>query len=90
MAILAALQRYVRTHFTNPQRGTSRSDNNGDNLVQDANKPSSKVCALVIDVLVIRNACKIFKVCAHYWDVRDQHLQELLSSLRVQGNIPRN
>lgn len=42
MAILAALQRYVRTQFTNPQPG-SKDASGGDDAVQDSSKPSRKV-----------------------------------------------
>lgn len=42
MAILAALQRYVRTQFTNPQPG-SKDASGGDKGVQDSSKSSRKV-----------------------------------------------
>lgn len=42
MSILAALQRYVRSQFTNPQRGSS---NGGDSsrTAQDPSQPLRKV-----------------------------------------------
>ena len=43
MAILAALQRYVRTHFTNPQRGPTKGDVEGSKSAQDSHQPSKKV-----------------------------------------------
>ena len=43
MAILAALQRYVRTHFTNPQRGSTKGVVDDSKSAQDPNQPSKKV-----------------------------------------------
>lgn len=44
MAILAALQRYVRTHFTNPQRVSTKGDGAvGSNPTQDSRQSSTKV-----------------------------------------------
>lgn len=42
MAMLAALQRYVRTQFTNPKPG-SKDGSGGDKSVQDSSNPSRKV-----------------------------------------------
>ncbi|CAM9328022.1 unnamed protein product, partial [Laminaria digitata] len=48
MAILAALQRYVRTHFTNPQRGSTKGEVEGSKSAQDPNQPSKKVKRRVV------------------------------------------
>lgn len=47
MAMLSALQRYVRNHFTNPQRGTS-TDEGKSKPAQGSNQPSKKVGALYL------------------------------------------
>ncbi|CAM9465489.1 unnamed protein product [Scytosiphon promiscuus] len=47
MAMLSALQRYVRNHFTNPQRGSS-TDETKSKAVQGSNQPSKKVKRRVV------------------------------------------
>lgn len=46
MAMLAALQRYVRSHFTNPQRGSSNAGGSSK-PAQDPSQPSKKVSAFL-------------------------------------------
>lgn len=43
MAILAALQRYVRTQFTNPQRGSNNGVTGGDQPAEESSRHSQKV-----------------------------------------------
>ncbi|CAM9735029.1 unnamed protein product, partial [Hapterophycus canaliculatus] len=47
MAMLSALQRYVRNHFTNPQRGP-RIDEDQSKAAQGSNQPSKKVKRRVV------------------------------------------
>lgn len=43
MAMLAALQRYVRSHFTNPQRGFSDAGGISKPADSNSNQPPQKV-----------------------------------------------